>query len=129
MACKRKLSGRRKDTHMPRVSRFCRKYERRLGEIELTSDLLHLLARQAICLRQHGQLISTEARLGEHIADVITVFHNAFRTVLSLTTKLTKKTEHRLFDLQTRTLELALVLGDIEVAARFGDQAGIVNLP
>jgi len=78
MAGKRKLSGWGKDSDVPRVTGLGRKNERGLGEIELTRDLLHLLRRESICARQYGQLISTEARLGEHVTDVIAVLHSAF---------------------------------------------------
>jgi hypothetical protein len=92
MTGKWNFSGGREDSDAPRVTGLWRKNKRSLGEIELTRDLLHLLLRKALCLRQHRQLISTETRVGEHITDVITVlFHNAFRTGFSPTRKLTKK--------------------------------------
>src|SRR4029077_10650345 len=75
MAGKRNLSGRRKDSDVPRVAGLRRKNQRGLGEIELTRDLLHLLRREPISVRQYGQLISTEARVGEHITRVIAVLH------------------------------------------------------
>jgi hypothetical protein len=44
---------------MSRVTRPGRKYECGLGEIEFTRDLLHLLLGKSICLRKHGELVST----------------------------------------------------------------------
>jgi hypothetical protein len=60
---------------MSGVTRPGRKYECGLGEIELTRDLLHLLLRKSICLRNYGQLVSTETHLGKYITNVIAVFH------------------------------------------------------
>src|SRR4029453_17659353 len=61
---KRNFSRRGEDSDAARVTSLCRKYKRGLREIELARDLLHLLRREPNRLRQHGQLISTEARLG-----------------------------------------------------------------
>ena len=61
------------------MTRLCRKYKRGLREVELTRDLLHLLCREANRLWQNGQLVSTEARLGEDVTDVIAVLHSAFQ--------------------------------------------------
>jgi hypothetical protein len=77
MAGKRNLSGWREYSDVPRVAGLRRKNERGLGEIELARDLLHLLRREPISLREYGQLISTEARVGEHITRVIAVFHGS----------------------------------------------------
>jgi hypothetical protein len=61
------------------VTRLSWEYKRGLREIELTRDLLHLPRREPNRLRQDGQLISTEARLGEDITGVIAIFHSALR--------------------------------------------------
>ena len=79
MSGKRNLSGGGEDSDVARVTRPPRKYKRGLREVELTRDLLHLLCREANRLGQHGQLISTEARLGENITSVVAVIHSAFQ--------------------------------------------------
>jgi hypothetical protein len=75
------------------VTGLRRKYERGLEEVELTRDLLHLLCGKIVCMRQHSQLISAEAGLGEHITNVVAVFQ---RRILNSRLNVTKKTERRL---------------------------------
>ena len=67
---------------MARVTGLCGKNKGGFREIELARNLLHLLCGEPNRLRQHGQLISTEARLGEYITNVITVIHSTLRVVV-----------------------------------------------
>ena len=46
-----------------------------LGHIELARDLQHPSIRLSLGIGKHDQLISTETRLGEYIADKVPVFH------------------------------------------------------
>jgi hypothetical protein len=94
---KRNLSDGGEDSYMPRVTGLRRKNERGLGEIELTRDLLHLLCRKTVCVRQHSQLISTEARLGENVTGVIAILHGALIEFPKVSDKVIKKTERRFF--------------------------------
>src|SRR5262249_39063857 len=81
MTGKRHLSARCENSDVPGVTSFCRKDECGFGEIELTCDLLHLIGREAVCLRQDGQRVSAETRLCKHITSVITILHSTFRGV------------------------------------------------
>src|ERR1700719_617142 len=81
MAGKWNLSGGREDSHVTRVTGFCRKHESALGEVELACDLLHLTIRKAVCLGQHGQWIPAEARLRKHVTCVVSIFHESGKPV------------------------------------------------
>ena len=75
VAGKRYFPRRSEDPDVTRLTRLGGKHERGLGEVELARDLLHLLLRQAIGLRQHCERISAEARFREHVAGVVAVSH------------------------------------------------------
>jgi hypothetical protein len=76
---KRNLFCRRENAYLSRVARPRRQDEGALGEVELASDLLHLLRRQPVGERKHSELVSAEARVGEDVADVVLVSHGRHR--------------------------------------------------
>ena len=57
--------------------------EGRLGEIELSSDLLHLLVGQTFGVRQHGQGVAGETPIGENVADCVLVPRRQLLTSIS----------------------------------------------
>ena len=82
MTGKRDLARRSENPDTPRVTSSRWKNERALGEIKLARDLLHLIRREPFGFWQHCQLIPAEARLREHVADVILVFHILYQLSL-----------------------------------------------
>jgi hypothetical protein len=73
------LGGGCKDPDPARMPLLRGEHEGSLGEIELTRDLLHLPVRQAVRLGQYGELIATEAGVGEDVTDVIAIRHPFLR--------------------------------------------------
>ena len=67
MAGHRQLFGGREDPHPDVAATLGRQNERRLGEVHLFGDELHLLRRQFAGLGEDGQLIAFEAAIGEDV--------------------------------------------------------------
>jgi hypothetical protein len=63
------------------VAGFWRKYKRAFREVEFACDLLHLVHRQTLCVREYRQRISAKACLGKYITGVETVFHKNYPSI------------------------------------------------
>src|SRR5262245_38571896 len=66
------------DAHRARMAIIGRKDKGALREVKLPRNLLHLVTREAVCIRQHSQLISSKATFGEDVAQVVAISHRSY---------------------------------------------------
>ena len=81
MTCKRYFRSRREDPHSFGLALFRRKDKSCLGEIEFTSDLLHLLIIQTTSFWKDCELIPLKSVLGEDVTDEELIGHQRNRSV------------------------------------------------
>ena len=81
VTCKCYFLGRREDPHSSGLALFRRKDKSRFGEIEFTSDLLHLLIIQTTSFWNDCELIPLKSVFGEDVTDEELVGHQRNRSV------------------------------------------------
>ena len=81
VTCKWYFRGRREDPHSFGLALFRRKDKSRFGEIEFTSDLLHLLIIQTTSFWNDCELIPLKSVFGEDVTDEELIGHQRNRSV------------------------------------------------